>query len=139
MRKNIAAGNWKMNLDLASGKKLASEVINMVNDEVQNDAEVILIPPFTHLTVVKQLIGSSTSVHLGAQNCSDQKSGAFTGEISTEMLQSVGVEYVVVGHSERRDTCESAGRKNQSGFGAGSEAHLLLWREAGNKRGQSAF
>lgn len=103
MRKNIAAGNWKMNLDLASGKKLASEVINMVNDEVQNDAEVILIPPFTHLTVVKQLIGSSTSVHLGAQNCSDQKSGAFTGEISTEMLQSVGVEYVVVGHSERRE------------------------------------
>jgi len=103
MRKNIAAGNWKMNLDLEAGKKLASEVVNMVKDEVTNDAEVILIPPFVHLTTVKQLIGSSENVHLGAQNCHQEKGGAYTGEISLEMLKSVGVEYVVIGHSERRE------------------------------------
>ncbi|MFT6881606.1 MAG: triosephosphate isomerase [Marinoscillum sp.] len=103
MRKKIAAGNWKMNLDLAQGQKLASEIVNITKDEVNNDAEVILIPPFTHLTTVKQLIGSASNISLGAQNCHQAKSGAFTGEISTEMLQSIGVKYVVIGHSERRE------------------------------------
>lgn len=103
MRKNIAAGNWKMNMDFAGGQKLASEVINMVNDEVNNDAEVILIPPFIYLTEVKKLIGSAKNIHVGAQNCHQEKSGAFTGETSCEMLDSIGVEYVVIGHSERRE------------------------------------
>jgi triosephosphate isomerase len=103
MRKNIAAGNWKMNNDLEAGKKLASEVVEMVNSELSNDAEVVLIPPFVHLTTVKNLIGSSKQISLGAQNCSDQDSGAFTGEISVSMLKSVGVKYVVIGHSERRE------------------------------------
>ncbi len=103
MRKNIAAGNWKMNLDLAGGQKLASELVNMVKDEVTNDAEVILIPSFPYLTAIKQLIGSAANIKLGAQNCSEAKEGAFTGEISTEMLESVGVDYVVIGHSERRE------------------------------------
>lgn len=103
MRKKIAAGNWKMNLDFAEGQKLASEVINMVNDEVNNNAEVILIPPFIHLAGVKKLIGSAKNIHVGAQNCHQEKNGAYTGEISCEMLHSVGVEYVVIGHSERRE------------------------------------
>ncbi len=103
MRKKIAAGNWKMNLDIAQGQKLASEIVNITIDEVNNDAEVILIPPFTHLTTVKNLIGSASNISLGAQNCHQAKSGAYTGEISTEMLQSVGVKYVVIGHSERRE------------------------------------
>lgn len=103
MRKNIAAGNWKMNLDLDQGQKLASEVINMTAGEVTNDAEVILIPPFVHITTVKKLVGSAKNIHVGAQNCSQHASGAFTGEISVEMLKSAGVEYVVVGHSERRE------------------------------------
>lgn len=103
MRKNIAAGNWKMNLDLEAGKKLASEIVNMVNDEVSNDAEVILIPPFVHLTTVKNLIGSAKKIYLGAQNCHQEKGGAYTGEISLEMLKSVGADYVVIGHSERRE------------------------------------
>ena len=103
MRKNIAAGNWKMNLDLDAGKKLASEVVNMTADEVSNDAEVILIPPFLHITSIKQLTGSSNNVFVGAQNCSNEASGAFTGEISVEMLKSARVTYVVVGHSERRE------------------------------------
>lgn len=103
MRKNIAAGNWKMNLDLDQGQKLASEVINMTADEVTNDAEVILIPPFVHITSVKKLVGSSKNVFVGAQNCSQFASGAYTGEISLEMLKSAGVDYVIVGHSERRE------------------------------------
>lgn len=103
MRKNIAAGNWKMNTDLETGKVLASEVVQMVNDELTNGAQVVLIPPFTHLTTVQNLIGGSSNVSLGAQNCSDQDSGAYTGEVSISMLKSVGVEYVVIGHSERRE------------------------------------
>lgn len=92
-----------MNLDLSAGQKLASEVVNMVKDEVNNDALVILIPSFVHLTSVKQLIGSAKNVFLGAQNCHQEKSGAYTGEVSLEMLKSVGVDYVVIGHSERRE------------------------------------
>lgn len=92
-----------MNLDLEGGKLLASEVVNMVADEVTADIDVILIPPFVHLTTVKSLIGSSAKVHLGAQNCHQEKGGAFTGEISLDMLKSVGVEYVTIGHSERRE------------------------------------
>ena len=103
MRKKIAAGNWKMNLNLEGGKQLASEVVNMVADEVSGDVDVILIPPFTHLTTVKALLGGSKKVKLGAQNCHIEASGAYTGEISLDMLKSVGVEYVVIGHSERRE------------------------------------
>ncbi len=104
MRKHIAAGNWKMNKTLEEGKILASEVIEMVNSELNDpNTTVVLIPPFTHLTTVKGLIGSSKQVALGAQNCSDQDAGAYTGEISVEMLKSVGVQFVVIGHSERRE------------------------------------
>lgn len=103
MRKKIAAGNWKMNKTLDEGKVLASEVIQMVATELTNDAEVVLIPPFTHLTTVKALIGQTKQVSLGAQNCSNYSSGAYTGEVSVDMLKSVGVKYVVIGHSERRE------------------------------------
>lgn len=91
-----------MNMDLVNGQQLASEVINMAGDEVNNEVEVVLIPPYIHLTGIKKLIGSSTNIHLGAQNVHEEKSGAYTGEISADMLHSCGVEYVVIGHSERR-------------------------------------
>ncbi|MFT4736585.1 MAG: triosephosphate isomerase [Cyclobacteriaceae bacterium] len=103
MRQQIAAGNWKMNTTLDAGKELASEVVNMSADEVKAGVKMILIPPFTHLASIKSLIGSSKNVFLGAQNCHQSGSGAFTGEISIEMLSSVGVQYVVLGHSERRE------------------------------------
>jgi triosephosphate isomerase len=103
MRDNIAAGNWKMNTDLQSGMTLASEVVNMAVNEVASTTKMILIPPFTHLTNVKKQIGDSPNVFLGAQNCHEAPSGAYTGEISVEMLKSVGVDYVVLGHSERRE------------------------------------
>lgn len=103
MRKNIVAGNWKMNCTLPEGKKLASEVIHMIEDEVSNNAEVILLPPFIHLTGIHQLIGSVKNIHLGAQNCHQNESGAFTGEVSAAMLVSSGVTHATIGHSERRE------------------------------------
>ena len=103
MRKNIAAGNWKMNLTIEEGNKLASEIVNMVQDEANTETQVILIPPFTHLTSVKNIIGSTKNIFLGAQNCHTAASGAYTGEISLAMLKSVGATHVVIGHSERRE------------------------------------
>ncbi len=103
MRKNIVAGNWKMNCTLSEGKKLASEVIHMVIDEAKSDTEVILIPPFLHLTSIHSLIGSSNKISLGAQNCHQAASGAYTGEVSAEMIVSAGATHVILGHSERRE------------------------------------
>ena len=75
----------------------------MVQDEVNNDTDVILIPPFIHLTGIQNLIGSSKNIFLGAQNCHQNQNGAFTGEISAGMLVSCGATHVILGHSERRE------------------------------------
>lgn len=91
-----------MNLDYTSGVGLFSEIVNMVKDEVRGDQQVIVCPPFIHLAALSQLAKSHQNVFVGAQNCHQAESGAFTGEISSTMLQSVGVEYVIIGHSERR-------------------------------------
>ncbi|MBR9997700.1 MAG: triose-phosphate isomerase [Cyclobacteriaceae bacterium] len=103
MRKKIVAGNWKMNKNLREGISLASEIVNMVDDEVMDDVTVILNPPYIHLESVGKLIRGSGKTYLGAQNCNENDSGAFTGEVSVEMLKSVGCEYVILGHSERRE------------------------------------
>jgi triosephosphate isomerase len=102
MRKKIVAGNWKMNKLMDEAVALTSELVNMANDEVQGDVKVILCPPAIYLTTLKKYIEESPNFALAAQNCSDKVSGAFTGEISAAMLQSIGIEYVLVGHSERR-------------------------------------
>lgn len=103
MRQHIVAGNWKMNNTLNEGLKLTTEIINMVADEVRGNIKVVLAPPFIHLTQVKSLLKGSKNVHLSAQNCNENASGAFTGEVSALMLASAGVEYVIIGHSERRE------------------------------------
>ncbi|GAA0892184.1 triose-phosphate isomerase [Fulvivirga kasyanovii] len=103
MRKKIVAGNWKMNNTLDEGLKLTSEIVNMVSDEVRGDVHIVLAPPFIHLTQVKKLISGVDKVYLGAQNCNDNAQGAYTGEVSAAMLASVGAEYVIIGHSERRE------------------------------------
>jgi triosephosphate isomerase len=100
MRKKIVAGNWKMNMDYASGISLFSEIVNMVRDEKKGEQLAIICAPYIHLNSLSQLGG--TTVRIGAQNCHQKDSGAFTGEISAEMVKSVGCEYVLVGHSERR-------------------------------------
>lgn len=100
MRKKIVAGNWKMNNDLNSSVALISEIKNLLASKSLN-AEVIICPPFTSLDAANSLI-KDTQIKLGAQNMYYEKSGAFTGEISPLMLKSVGCQYVILGHSERR-------------------------------------
>lgn len=102
-RNKIVAGNWKMNKTYDKGLELVSEVTNMVKDEVHNGAHVVLCTPFIHLHAVSQLIKGYRNVFLGAQNMSNKASGAYTGEVSAEMLKSVGVTHVILGHSERRE------------------------------------
>ncbi|TDQ06435.1 triose-phosphate isomerase [Pedobacter metabolipauper] len=101
MRKKIVAGNWKMNLDYAEGISLFSEIVNMVRDEKKGDQIAIICAPYLHLNSLTKLGGNVVSI--GAQNCHQKESGAFTGEISAKMIKSVGCEYVIVGHSERRE------------------------------------
>lgn len=103
MRKNIVAGNWKMNMTLEEGQTLTSEILNMFKDENISNAIAVLNPPFPHIFPVKKMIGDATGVFLGAQNCSDKESGAYTGEVSAKILASFGVQYVIIGHSERRE------------------------------------
>lgn len=100
MRKKIVAGNWKMNLDYTEGISLFSEIVNMVKDEQKGEQQAVICAPFIHLNSLSKLGG--TSVKIGAQNCHQNESGAFTGEVSAKMIRSVGCEYVIIGHSERR-------------------------------------
>jgi len=103
MRKKIVAGNWKMNKSLDEGLALASEVVNIVKDEVTDDVTAVLCTPFIHLASVGKITEGSDKVFLGAQNMSEHASGAYTGDTSASMLQSVGASYVILGHSERRE------------------------------------
>ena len=98
MRKAIIAGNWKMNKTPDEARALVEELIPLVADA---ECEVVVCPPFVDLCPVSKAI-KGTNIHLGAQNIHWAKSGAFTGEISADMLKKFGVEYAIVGHSERR-------------------------------------
>lgn len=102
MRQKIVAGNWKMNKTLPEAQTLTSEITHMLADEVSPAIQVIIAPPFVYLSTVGQLIKSQPNISLAAQNCYQTASGAFTGEISAPMLASLGVAYVILGHSERR-------------------------------------
>ncbi|MGJ1318210.1 triose-phosphate isomerase [Sphingobacterium spiritivorum] len=102
MRKKIVAGNWKMNLDYQSGVSLFSEIVNMVKDEVIGQQEVVVCSPAIHLYSLGQLAHTAVNVSVGAQNIHQAESGAYTGEISAAQVKSVGAEYVILGHSERR-------------------------------------
>lgn len=103
MAKKIVAGNWKMNKTLDEALILVSEVVNMVKDEVTGDVQVILFPPALYVTTLKPYVKDAASVALGVQNIYQKASGAYTGEISAPMVKSLGVQYVLVGHSERRE------------------------------------
>lgn len=101
MRKNIVAGNWKMNKNLTDSQALITEIRGIVRDENTNKAEIIICPTSLVLASASKLLDGST-VKLGAQNCHFEDNGAFTGEVSASMLKSVGVTHVIIGHSERR-------------------------------------
>ncbi len=98
MRRKIIAGNWKMNLKYEEAKALAAAIRE---GEGTYRHEVILCPSFPYLTALAEILKGS-KVALGAQNCADREHGAFTGEVSAPMLASIGVPYVIIGHSERR-------------------------------------
>ena len=101
MRKKIVAGNWKMNMNISEGLDLAESINKYFKDHPSNIAEVVLCTPYIHLAGISEILKNS-KVTFGAQNCASEPSGAFTGEVSSEMIRSTGAEYVIIGHSERR-------------------------------------
>ncbi|MCF6360620.1 MAG: triose-phosphate isomerase [Cyclobacteriaceae bacterium] len=103
MRKKIVAGNWKLNNTMDEGLKLASEIANMMNDEVKDGVSVVLGTPFIHLNAVSNLTKTNKNLNVAAQDCSTHESGAYTGDISVAMIKSTGASHVIIGHSERRE------------------------------------
>ncbi len=101
-RKQIAAANWKMNLTLQQGEQLLNEIINKPH-EISENQLVIFSVPAPYLQMAQQKIADKKGVFIAAQNCFNKKNGAYTGEISVEMLNSLGIQFVVLGHSERRE------------------------------------
>ena len=102
MRKNIVAGNWKMNTTVAEGVQLAKEVNEAVAAAGELKCDVVIGVPFTHLSAVKDVIDTE-KVGLSAENCANKEKGAYTGEVSAAMVASTGANYVILGHSERRE------------------------------------
>lgn len=102
MRKQIAAANWKMNLTLEQGKALVNEILSASLTLDENHIAVFAVP-FPYLINIKEQVNGKKNLFVAAQNMYSKKSGAYTGEVSAEMLKSIGIEYVVLGHSERRE------------------------------------
>ncbi len=102
MRKQIAAANWKMNLTLQQGEALVDELFKTDYNLTENQQAVFGVP-FPYLTSINAKLAGKRNVFIAAQNCYTKKSGAYTGEVSAEMLQSITIPYVILGHSERRE------------------------------------
>lgn len=102
MRKNIIAGNWKMNMDFNEGVKLFSEIQQLISNEIKGNQEAVVCPPFIHISSLVQAAIPDLKISIGAQNCHQAEGGAFTGEVSASMISSAGARYVIIGHSERR-------------------------------------
>lgn len=119
MRKPIIAGNWKMNMTPADAEALVSALIPLVKDA---KCDVVVCPPYVDLCVVSKLV-EGTNIHLGAQNVHWAAKGAFTGEVSADMLKAFGVEYAIIGHSERRqyfgETDEGVNARAKAALAAG--------------------
>jgi triosephosphate isomerase (TIM) len=121
MRKKILAANWKMNLTQSEAGAYLTAFLSEIGDV--NDVEVVFIPPFTAIPTLAEAFGKHQFLRLGAQNMHWEKGGAFTGEISAQMLRALYVKYVVIGHSERRtlfgETDETVNRKVRAALDAG--------------------
>ena len=138
MRKKIVAGNWKMNTNLQEGIELAKAVAAK-SVETPENVGLIVAAPFTHLCAVAEAVKGS-KVEVSAQNCADHEKGAYTGEVSVGMLTSVGCQWTILGHSERRqyygETDEKLVEKVKLALGAGLGVILCVGenldeREAG--------
>ena len=136
LRKAVIAGNWKMNKTRPEAKALIEEMKPLVADA---DCEVVICTPFTNLETALALT-EGTNIKVGAENCHFEKSGAFTGEISADMLAEMGVEYVIIGHSERRqyfaETDETVNKRTKAALAAGLKPIVcvgeLLWERECN-------
>jgi len=112
MRRKIVAGNWKMNKDLQQGMDLINEIITIqrdqvlagiISDEPSKSVLKIIAPPFIHITSAIEKLKGKSDYAVAAQNCHQLECGAYTGEVSAEMISSAGAGYVIIGHSERRN------------------------------------
>ena len=119
IRRAVIAGNWKMNKTRPEAKELIEALKPLVKDA---GCEVVICVPFTNLETAVELT-KGTNIKVGAQNCHFAKSGAYTGEVSADMLTELGVEYVVLGHSERRqyfgETDETVNKRTKAALEAG--------------------
>ncbi len=126
MRKKIIAGNWKMNKTPEQAKELINEISPLVKDA---SCSVIVCVPYVDLCTALETT-KGTNIEVGAENCHWEKSGAFTGEISAEMLTSIGVKYVIIGHSERRtyfgETDETVNKRIRAALDAGLDVILCV-------------
>jgi triosephosphate isomerase len=102
MRKQIAAANWKMNLTFQQGEKLLDDIL-VTQIALPKHQQVIFAVPYPYLLMTRSEVEEYSNYYVAAQNCYHKKSGAFTGEVSAEMLHSIGIPYCVIGHSERRE------------------------------------
>jgi triosephosphate isomerase len=108
-RRKIVAGNWKMNKNLHEAILLADDIRKEVETLAKSQLPgIILVPPFPFLYPVSQTLGSNMQIAIGAQNCSSEQHGAYTGEVSADMIRSTGARFVLVGHSERRALFEES-------------------------------
>jgi triosephosphate isomerase len=102
MRNKYAAANWKMNLTLPKAEELLDNILSVLKEQPDNH-KVVFAVPFPYLQVAREKVNGYRNVYIAAQNCYNKKSGAYTGEVSAEMLQSLEIPFVVLGHSERRE------------------------------------
>ena len=141
MRKNIVAGNWKMNKSVVEGVQLAKEVDAAVEAAGALKCDVVIAPPFLHLTEVSKAVSNKVSV--SAQNCAAEASGAYTGEVSAAMLQSAGIPYVIIGHSERRtyygDTDAILAKKTNQALANGLKPIFCIGEELSQRDGGITF
>ena len=122
MRTAMIAGNWKMNKDVQESRDLMRELEEKIRRTAHPRLRIVIFPPFTSLVLASELLKGSR-IRFGAQNMSEQDDGAFTGEVSWKMLKSLGCEYVLLGHSERRqlfgETNATTNRKAKKAFSCG--------------------
>ena len=135
MKNKIIAGNWKMNKNRVEAEQLITELIPLVADTKNT---VIICVPFTDLCKAVKLT-KGTNVHVGAQNCHWKESGAYTGEIAPSMLTEIGVEYVVIGHSERRtyfgETDETVLLRTKAALAAGLKPIVCIGETLAERNG----